>query len=97
MHDVYLALELTLYGLLTVFGVLLLFLAVIALLKRVFPYRAPAEGPAENPVSAPLQTELVNVDEPTAAMILAIVSEKTGIPPEQLRVKTIRRLGENEK
>lgn len=36
------------------------------------------------------ELKLQNVDEPTAAMIMAIVSEESGIPLEELRFKSIR-------
>ena len=37
---------------------------------------------------------LTNVDEPTAAMIMAIVSDESGIPLSMLCFKSIRLLGE---
>lgn len=38
--------------------------------------------------------ELIDVDEPTAAVIMAIVSSKTGIPPERLAFSSIKLIGE---
>ena len=38
--------------------------------------------------------KLTNVDEPTAAMIMAIVSDESGIPLSQLCFKSIRLIGE---
>ena len=38
---------------------------------------------------------LENTDERTAALIMAIVSEKSGIPPERLRFKKIKLLDES--
>ncbi|MGI6569628.1 MAG: hypothetical protein ACOX27_00970 [Caldicoprobacterales bacterium] len=39
--------------------------------------------------------KLKNVDEKTAAMIMAIVSHESGIPLSQLRFKFIKALEEN--
>lgn len=94
MDDIMLALELTLYGLLTVFGVLLLFYLVISVITRVFPDKKETPPPkliqSESP--KPEQIELIGLDEPTAAMIIAIVSEKTGTPPGQLSIISIKKL-----
>lgn len=38
--------------------------------------------------------KLKNVDEPTAAMIMAIVSDESGIPLQELRFKSIKLLTE---
>lgn len=40
------------------------------------------------------QLELVGVDEPTAAVIMAVVSDKSGIPLERLSFKSIKLLEE---
>lgn len=113
MHEVVLALELTLYGLLVVFGVLLLFLAVIVLLRRAFPYKTPQLEPMAEmaaptvPIAAPVvtapppamvvteprQVDLMNVDEPTAALIIAILAEQTGIEAGELNITSIRKVG----
>lgn len=56
---------------------------------------APAEGeaPVKRPVT-PGFVELTDVDEPTAAVIMAIVSSKTGIAPERLAFSSIKLIGE---
>lgn len=48
---------------------------------------APAAAPAVQPASS---VELVGVDEPTAAVIMAIISNESGIPLEQLNFKSIK-------
>ena len=53
--------------------------------------KSPPEVPRESRA-----VELVGVDEPTAAVIMAIVCDKLGVPPEKLRFKSIR-LMEDEK
>lgn len=64
-----------------------------------------AETPAAAPVAAPVSTpaapvaaavpamagiQLIDVDEPTAAVIMAIVSNESGIPLEKLSFKSIK-------
>ena len=60
----------------------------------------PAAGPAESPAAAPADSglpdgalRLTNVDDATAAMLMAIVSEESGIPPERIRFRSIRQVG----
>lgn len=48
---------------------------------------APAAAPAVQSASS---VELVGVDEPTAAVIMAIISNESGIPLEQLNFKSIK-------
>ena len=57
----------------------------------------PAAAPA--PVAAPMPAtqsagslELVDVDEPTAAVIMAIVSNKSGVPLNRLMFKSIKKV-----
>lgn len=45
---------------------------------------APSDGAADGGL------KLIDVDEKTAALIMAIVSDKSGIPLSQLRFSTIR-------
>ncbi len=52
---------------------------------------APVAVPVALPAAAPVQTiQLIDVDEQTAAMIMAIVSNESGIPIEKLSFKSIR-------
>lgn len=44
------------------------------------------------PSAEPQTLSLIDVDEKTAAMIMAIVCDETGIPPNQLYFKSIRRV-----
>ncbi len=70
--------------------------------RKAAPTPAMATAPAPAPAveAAPTamsegafssgQLKLIGVDEPTAAMIMAIVCEESGIPLEELRFKSIR-------
>lgn len=59
----------------------------------VAPVAAPA--PAAAPVAyAPGSIQLIDVDEPTAAVIMALVSNQSGIPLERLAFKSIRGITE---
>ncbi len=82
-------------------------LAVIALLIilvskgiRAIEAAATKKAPeAAAPVAAPAavsqgQVELIDTDEKEAAVIMAIVSNKTGIPLERLSFKSIKLLDE---
>ena len=54
---------------------------------------APAAVPAPAAVSAaPSGIELSGVDEPTAAVIMALVSNKSGIPLSNLRFRSIKKV-----
>lgn len=60
---------------------------------------AAPEAPVTEPVGTPLpdtqsqgELKLVNVDEPTAAVIMAIVSNQSGVPLNHLRFKSIKLL-----
>ncbi len=62
---------------------------------------APAPESVTAPVAAPVsadnsEVELIGTDEKTAAVIMAIVSQKSGIPVNRLSFKSIRLL-DNEK
>lgn len=43
------------------------------------------------------EIELIDTDEKTAAVIMAIVSSKTGVPLHRLSFRSIRHLGDSEK
>ena len=60
---------------------------------------APAQATASAPAATPAQTvavkkdpELIDVDEKSAAIIMAIVSNETGIPLERLAFKSIKKI-----
>ncbi len=52
----------------------------------------PAAQPAAPVYRADNSPGLINVDEPTAACVMAIVSNRSGIPLERLRFKSIKLL-----
>lgn len=61
-------------------------------------------SPSVNPAGIPLpetesegKLDLIDVDEPTAAVIMAVVSDKSGIPLNRLSFKSIKLLKEEEK
>lgn len=57
----------------------------------VAPAAAPAPAaPAAAPVAYAPSVQLVDVDEPTAAVVMALVSNQTGIPLERLWFKSIK-------
>ena len=63
------------------------------------PSAAPAPvaaAPAAAPVAAyaPGSIQLIDVDEPTAAVVMALVSDQTGIPLERLWFKSIKGITE---
>ena len=61
---------------------------------------APAAAPAGVPMPAGMnqgQLELIDTDEKTAAVIMAIVSNKSGIPLNRLSFKSIKLLEDEKK
>ncbi len=68
------------------------------------PAAAPAVAPSAAPVAAPvaaaapiavapaMNVKLEGVDDPTAAVIMAIVSNESGIPLERLNFKSIKKV-----
>ena len=104
MTDVTLSLILTAIGLVTVFTVLLLFYLSISILMRIFRNdeneenlqpAAPAPAAAAPVAVGPRMVELVDIDDETAASIMAIVSHESEIPLEQLQFRTIKKLEED--
>ena len=98
-------LKFSIVGILTVMAVL----GVIALFTLAFSKimskaaakktEAKAAPPAEEKTEAPAEpddgsVELVGVDDQTAAVIMAIVSDRSGIPLERLRFRSIKATGE---
>ena len=65
-----------------------------AVSKKSAAPAAEAPAPAAAPVAAPAApsagVQLVGVDEPTAAVIMAIVSNESGIPLNRLSFKSIK-------
>ena len=51
---------------------------------------APAAAPAVAPAEPSAGVQLVGVDEPTAAVVMAIVSNESGIPLNRLSFKSIK-------
>ena len=85
-------------GFITVMVVLAIIALFIKAIAAIFDKasKKPAEAPAQAtaaPVAQPVQSsgvELVNVDEPTAAVIMAIVSHQSGISLDRLAFKSIK-------
>lgn len=65
-----------------------------AVSKKSAAPAAAAPAPAAAPVAAPAApsagVQLVGVDEPTAAVVMAIVSNESGIPLNRLSFKSIK-------
>ena len=65
-----------------------------AVSKKSAAPAAAATAPAAAPVAAPAApsagVQLVGVDEPTAAVVMAIVSNESGIPLNRLSFKSIK-------
>ncbi len=96
----------SLLGLIVVFFALFLLMCIIKLMwvfeKKEQPAApaaapAPAAVPAPAPAAAPApapgcagELKLYDTDDRTAAMIMAIVADETGIPINELRFKSIR-------
>ena len=56
---------------------------------------SPAAAPAAAPVAyAAGSVQLIDVDEPTAAVVMALVSNQSGIPLERLSFKSIKKVEE---
>ncbi|MBQ3006487.1 MAG: hypothetical protein IJD78_02895 [Clostridia bacterium] len=60
----------------------------------VVPAPAAAPAAAAPAVYAAGRTQLIDVDEPTAAVIMALVSNQSGIPLERLAFRSIRGITE---
>lgn len=99
------ALAVSLIGIVTVMIILAVIAGLIILVSKAIraieagTSKAEAKAPAAAAVyTAPTQpqTELIGVDEKQAAVIMAIVSDRSGIPLERLSFKSIR-LMEDEK
>ena len=99
----------TVICILAVIAVLIILVSkVIRAIEAVATKKAPATPAATAPAaSAPVgvpmpagmnqgELELVNTDEKTAAVIMAIVSDKSGIPLNRLSFKSIKLLEDKE-
>lgn len=66
---------------------------IISLFSKKGKKEAQAEvsAPAVNNTVSDNTVDLIDVDEPTAAAIMAIVSDKSGIPIERLKFKYIKK------
>jgi len=73
---------------------LTLLLGLFARKKRPSQSETPAEARAEAASDATLL--LTGVDEQTAAMVMAIVADESGIPPERLVFRSIQLSSEGE-
>ena len=76
-----------------------IFIAYVYIAKAINAKKAPAQAPsapaAVAPVAAPVSPVstgpvLTGIEEKEAAVIMAIVSDKTGIPLERLRFHSIK-------
>ena len=107
------ALAIAFIGFFTVLSILALIAVLIILLSKAIRAiekmiaKKSSASPASSPVSAPVQSapegvnggevELVGTDEKTAAVIMAIVSQQSGIPLNRLSFKSIRLLDDKKK
>lgn len=99
------ALLVALVGFITVIvllAVIALFIKFIAYIFSLFTKKKAVSAPAEASKPAPAtgktaktlrsEIKLIDVDEPTAAVIMALVSHNSGIPLEKLDFKSIKLL-----
>ena len=87
----------SLLGLGVVFLMLAILIVVISLMGKLGlgKKKEKSEKAAEQKSAAPVYpdtVDLINVDEKTAAMIMAIVADETDIPLNELRFISIREL-----
>ncbi len=100
------ALTVSLIGIVTVMIILAVIACLIILVSKCIraieskAQKSTKTVVPEAPVAAPVQklsqgqVELIDTDEKTAAVIMAIVSEKSGIPLERLSFKYIKQINE---
>ncbi len=101
------AIAVSLIGIVTVMIILAVIAGLIILVSkaiRAIESKAVSNKPDSTPVASAAvpkqaqgQVELINTDEKTAAVIMAIVSEKSGIPLERLDFKSIRLIEDEKK
>ena len=90
------------FGLVLLMAVIFVFGRIMAEKKQTAPAAAPAAAPAPAPAvqkkpdvgvrDGARVCDLHGVDDKTAAMIMAIVADKTGIPLNELRFISIKEL-----
>ena len=78
------ALQVSLFGILMVFLLLIILAVLKMIISRVVRF-------GENLAGKKGTLELDGVDEPTAAVIMAIVSDESGIPLNRLLFKSIKK------
>lgn len=99
------ALTVSLIGIVTVMIILAIIAVLIILVSKCIRAIEAKATKAPDTVSSPLpaavipavsqgQVELIDTDEKEAAVIMAIASDKTGIPLERLSFRSIRLLDE---
>ncbi len=99
------ALAVSLIGIVTVIIILAVIAGLIILVSKAIRAieakaaagkKETAATPASPVITAPVQTgpELIGTEEKEAAVIMAIVSDKTGIPLERLSFKSIKYINE---
>lgn len=101
------ALKISITGICVVMFELALIACFILLMAKIFKLAGKnkkaenkaIEVPAPKPEGTPLaegnsagKLDLIDVDEPTAAVIMAIVSDQSGIPLNRLNFKSIKKM-----
>jgi Na+-transporting methylmalonyl-CoA/oxaloacetate decarboxylase gamma subunit len=106
--DILNSLVIGVFGMAVVFLVLVLLIVLINIQTFVARKLIPrgnggskgASAPIEAPTPAapppdPQGLTLVGVDERTAAIVMAVICDQTGIPPEELYFRTIRAMDDS--
>lgn len=101
-------LQIALYGFATVFIMLAILMLIITVMNKVVVAMTSKQEKAEEKVVEEVvevkkpanveyagEIQLIDVDEKTAACIMAIISDETNIPLENLIFKKIRLLEDN--
>lgn len=98
------AVAVSLIGIVTVIIILAIIALLIVLVSKVirsveasFASKNTAQPEQPLAVVTEPEVELIDTDEKSAAVIMAIVSQKSGIPLERLRFKSIKYIGEDGK
>lgn len=101
------ALNISLTGMLVVFIVLIILAVLVSLMSKLILKLTPTKKKIEiektsydksnNQKNSAPQVELINVDEKTAAVIMAIVSNESEIPLDHLKFNYIKLIEEEKK